>query len=436
MGNLRPGIGKPVDARDGLPRQARSVLPDPKGSPVSGRAVRPVQAARAQPILTRRLVLLLVVAVCALGSFYLLLSVVPLYVADGGAGGVGAGLSTGAMMVSTVLAELVVSHLVARFGYRVALAAALVLLGVPALALASSPALALVLAACLARGVGLGIVVVVGSALTAELAPASRRAEALGLYGVAVGIPAIVGLPAGLWLSEHFGFPPVFGAAGLLALVALAAVPAQPARAARTEQGDEGGDSIGGVLAALRVPQIVRPTLIFAAVTFAAGVFVTFLPLAVPGRSRRLVMVALLVQACTAPLARWCAGRFAARHGSSRLLVPAVLASAVGTAAIVWAAQPLAVIVGSGLFGVGFGLAQNATLALMLERVQASQFGRISALWNLAYDGGMGIGAVGFGLLAAAVGYPVGFALTATVLVAALLPARRDSTAACRSATE
>jgi hypothetical protein len=36
----------------------------------------------------------------------------------------------------------------------------------------------------------------------------------------------------------------------------------------------------------------------------------------------------------------------------------------------------------------------------------------------LAYDGGMGVGAAGFGVLAARTGYPVAFALTAAVLPA------------------
>ncbi|MFG1825926.1 hypothetical protein ACGFIJ_25880 [Microbispora bryophytorum] len=84
--------------------------------------------------------------------------------------------------------------------------------------------------------------------------------------------------------------------------------------------------------------------------------------------------------------------------------------------------NPLAVVAGMGLFGIGFGMAQNATLALMFERVSVSDFGRVSALWNLAYDG-LGIVAAGFGLLAGPVGYPAGFALTADVLFAALAPA-------------
>ncbi len=95
------------------------------------------------PILSRAMVLLLTAAVGSLSGFYLLLSVVPLYAATAGSGGVGAGLSTGVMMLSTVLMELAVPRMLGRLGYRAVMALGLALLGAPATALAFSPALPL-----------------------------------------------------------------------------------------------------------------------------------------------------------------------------------------------------------------------------------------------------------------------------------------------------
>lgn len=365
------------------------------------------------------MVLLLIAAVGALSGFYLLLSVVPLYAAAAGASGLGAGLTTGAMMLSTVLLELAVPRLVGRLGYRAVMALGLILLGVPAAALATSPALPLVLVASLARGAGLGIVVVAGTALAAGAVPAERRGEGLGVYGVAVGVPAVACLPLGVWLSGHVGYPPVFLAGAALPLAGLLATAGLPAQRAEVQRHH-------AVLSGLRVPGLARPAMVFAAVTLAAGVLVTFLPLAMPGNSRQVAAVALLALTGLTPVARWAAGRYGDRHGSSRLLVPAVLAAALGTAALVRVDSPLAVIAGMGLFGAGFGVAQNVTLAVMFERVPQSEFGRVSALWNLAYDGGMGIGAVGFGLLVGWAGYAAAFGLTAAILAAALIPARQD----------
>jgi predicted MFS family arabinose efflux permease len=79
------------------------------------------------------------------------------------------------------------------------------------------------------------------------------------------------------------------------------------------------------------------------------------------------------------------------------------------------------------IFGLGFGTAQSATLNLMFSRVPASGYGTASALWNLAYDTGVGLGAAGFGLVAAQTGYAAAFGLTGVLVLAALLPALLDA---------
>jgi predicted MFS family arabinose efflux permease len=413
----------------------------------------------APPIFSRQLILLLLAEFGLLAGFYLLISVVPLYAARAGAADVGAGLATGAMMMSTVLTELAVPGMLARYGYRAVLAAGALLLGAPALILAASPGLPLILAVCLARGIGLGIVVVSGSALTAELVPAERRSEGLGIYGVAVSIPSVLGLPLGVWLSQHVGFGPVFLAGAAVALAAAVPVCGLPALPDRSEGGPgaeggspgiEGVPGAGsapgaeedvssrpervpgrsargtGILRGLQADGLGRPVLVFAATTLANGVVVTFLPLALPARSAPLASIALLAFASTTPVARWAAGRYGDQHGSGRLLIPAAAASALGMAGLVLVRSPAAILAGMALFGIGFGAAQNVTLALMMERVPRAGFGRASALWNMAYDAGIGAGALGFGLLVDATGYRAGFALTTAVLLAALVPAWRD----------
>jgi predicted MFS family arabinose efflux permease len=89
-------------------------------------------------------------------------------------------------------------------------------------------------------------------------------------------------------------------------------------------------------------------------------------------------------------------------------------------------ANPAAMLTGMVLFGAGFGVAQNASLSLLFDRVPPSGYGATSAVWNLAYDAGYGLGAAGFGLLIGPVGYAAGFAVTAGVLLAGLALAWRD----------
>jgi predicted MFS family arabinose efflux permease len=383
-------------------------------------------AAEPRPRITSRALLLAFASSFgAAVSFYLLLSVVPLYATSGGADGTGAGLVTGALMLSTVAAELATPRLVARFGYRLVFAAGLLLLGAPALALTASASMTAIVAVCLVRGLGFAVTVVVGSALVATLVPAERRGEGLGLYGVVVGVPAVVALPLGVWLTGRTGYAPVFVAGAVAALAGLAAVPGLTGVSGRSSHQPEPEQPVG-VLAGLRTAALLRPSVVFAATTMAAGVVVTFLPLAVTGASGSLAALALLAQAASCTLTRWWAGRHGDRHDPAGQLVPGLLASAAGMFLLVLTASPAAVVAGMVLFGAGFGVTQNASLTMMFDRVPASGYGTVSALWNLAYDGGLGVGATGFGVLTARTGYPAAFALTAALMLAALAPALRD----------
>jgi predicted MFS family arabinose efflux permease len=165
----------------------------------------------------------------------------------------------------------------------------------------------------------------------------------------------------------------------------------------------------------------------------AIGITVTFLPLAVAGTDPGVAALALLVQPAAAIAGRWLAGRRGDRRGPAALLTPGVLVAAAGMLALSLTAVPAAVIAGAAVFGLGFGVTQNVTQTLMYDRVPESAYGAASALWNLAYDGGMGLGAAGFGVLALHAGYPLAFALTAAVLPAVLLAVGRTR-AAGRSA--
>ena len=385
---------------------------------VSMTVANATQTAR-PPIMTRELALVFLSGFGMALSFYLLLSVVPLYAASVGAGGIGAGLTTGALMFATVAAELATPGLAARLGYRRVFAAGLFLLGAPALALIWAHGMLAILAVCLVRGVGFAITVVLGSALVAVLVPPERRGEGLGLYGIVVGVPGVIGLPAGVWLAQHVGYPTVFVAGALSALAGLVAVPGLPQRAPTTEPPV-------GILEALRSPGLVRPAFLFSTTALAAGAVFTFLPIAVTRRSGNVAALALFAHAIATTLTRWWAGHYADRHDASRLLIPSVIVAASGMFLLVLTSSSIAVVGGMILFGCGFGVAQNASLTLMYERTSASGYDSVSAMWNLAFDTGLGVGGAGFGVLAAQTGYPPAFAATALLMLAALAIARRE----------
>lgn len=373
-----------------------------------------------------RLALVFLSASCTLTSFDLLLSVTPMYAATGGAGSAGAGMVTAVLLLGTVGAELASSYLIRRYGYRSVLAAGAVLLGIPSLVLLGHAPLAVIAVASLIRGFGFGLGTVVLDTLAALLVPADRRGEGLGLFGVFVTVPGVVALPGGVWLAGHFGYPIVAAltaASALIPLIVLAWLPGRMASAEATPGAE--ASQPAGLLAGLREFGQRRPALIFAASTFAAGVVVSFLPLT-SGVSRNVAAIGLLAQALTATVSRWWAGRRGDRVGHGRLLAPALAIASVGLAGLIWLASPVTVIIGMCLFGAGFGILENATFALMIDRAPSADLGTASAIWNLAYDGGYGAGPAVFGLFVGFCGYPVAFALVGLLMLIALPSARRE----------
>jgi predicted MFS family arabinose efflux permease len=357
----------------------------------------------------------------SLTSFFLLLSVMPMLAAAGGAGSSGAGLMTGSLLLGTVAAEAVAAPAIRRLGCRTVLAAGVVLLGAPALAMIVRQPQAVMVSVSLVRGLGFGLCGVVTGALTARLLPPGRRGEGLGLLGIVSGVPAIVALPAGVWLAGHHLATAAAALAAVVGLLPLAAIRWLPGgrearRGARAGRMPAARSSRRMAGAALRLP------LIFAAATIAAGVLDSFLPLArgVPGN---LTAAALLVQAITATLSRWQAGRHGDRYGHARLLIPALAAAALGMAAMLMLSSPVVIFAAMALFGAGFGVLENATFALLIEQLPEAQ---ASALWNLAYDAGYGAGPAVFGLICVRTGYPAAFALTGALILAAVPFAWRE----------
>jgi MFS family permease len=210
-------------------------------------------------------------------GFYLLLSVVPLYAEEAGGGNAGAGFATAVFMFSTMLAQLGMPRVPARFGYGAVLVAGLLLLGLPAFLYAPLGELAAILAVTAARGAGFGAAIVALAALVTELASPGRRGEALGLYGVALSLPTVFCGALGLWIVEHSGFTLVFligASASLLASLAALWVSAPEGR---------GGRGGAGLRTVFERPALLRIFSLFTCSTAASGVVVTFLPLSAPG---------------------------------------------------------------------------------------------------------------------------------------------------------
>ncbi|MGN6529642.1 MAG: MFS transporter [Burkholderiaceae bacterium] len=351
-------------------------------------------------------------AACNFGiatAFYLTLSSGPTHLARLG-GDAAAGSATSVSAFATAAASLAAPALIARLGRRVVFALAALALALPCGLLFGS-SLALAELACAVRGGGLGLVFVATGGLAAMLVPAGRRGELLGLFGLAFCVPAIFAVPAGQWLV---GRSPggLALAATACALAPLLALKTFPARCSR---------DMPAPLARLPWRRLAWPLVAQLAAAATVGTMITALAAAAIRDAGQPVGPAMFAYGLALALVRAGSGRLCDRIGSRAVVVLGAMLALCGQAMLA-RFGPWAIVAAAAMLGTAFAMQQNGTLTLMLARSAAGQSDAVSAAWNIAYDAGLGVGAMAFGGLAPRWGHGAAVLLVAgagALLVAA-----------------
>jgi predicted MFS family arabinose efflux permease len=367
----------------------------------------------------RKLVLL---TLLGFTGFAATLASLPWWAVNGGASPSSAGLVTTVMLGVTVVVQFLVPLVERWLGTGRTLAFGVLALGVPSPLYLLSTDLGPMLAVSAVRGVGFGVLTVIGSALTAVLAPPHRRGEAVGLYGLAIAAPNLLVVPGAVALAQNVSFWPVV----VLATCPVLAVPSALALGAHHQPrvAPEQAGRRGALRAAL------LPSVVLLAITLAGGGVTTYLPIERP--DGYLATLSLLLFALTAALGRWRVGRLADRTGTRLLLPGTVALGVVGLAALAFGLgreHDVLLLAGAAVFGVAYGAVQNMTLVVAFARARGHGASTVSAVWNAAFDTGTGIGAVVVGALAATgMGVPAALGACAGVIAMSLPLAAMTST--------
>ena len=73
------------------------------------------------------------------------------------------------------------------------------------------------------------------------------------------------------------------------------------------------------------------------------------------------------------------------------------------------------------LYGLGFGAVQNEALTMMFYRLPRSKTSEAAAIWNVAYDGGTGLGSTFYGMLLTTMAFSPMFGISAAVIMIGLV---------------
>ena len=263
----------------------------------------------------------------------------------------------------------------------------------------------------LAQGASFSMVAAAAYGYIAACAPAERRAEALGIFGLSFFLPVSVGGWIGEWVIARAGFHALF-AAGIGVAVLSALIPLFMGEPASRER-----PSLGSLQVFLTRPFLVPNT---AGYLFgmAYGSIFTFLPVYLVVRRSGSLGAFVFVYALTVIATRTLGRRLLDRLPREWVSLCALLMLCAGNLLIPAVDGELGLALVGAASGAGHGLLFPALSALVLDRVKEDTGGMAMtmAMFTASFDMGLVTGAGAFGFVAEHFGYPAMFVAAAAVV--------------------
>jgi len=439
-----PSTNLPEGSDDPDPNPGPALAPPTGGAEPGASAAKPPAPGAAfvstsQPLFTPPFLRLLAMQ-AAYGFSFSMFFLLPKYLASTGEPAARIGFVMAGFGVACILTIPFLRGIVETLGRRGTLIAANLLLATAAalFGLFDRPGL-LAIPLRASEGVTWTLMFSTAMALTAELAPPQRLAQAIGLAGGASLVMNALAPAIGEPLADHLGYRSVFFVAALAAVGAAvlarrlpnahAALPARPSAAANRHPPPGETDVPGPA----RRPGQVAIYTVFGAAGLAFGCLFAFLAPFALDSGVHAVRAFFIGYTSAAITVRVLGGRLSDRLGHRAVATASLLlyGGAVASAGVL---APFHL----GVLGLAFGTAHGAAYpALMALLVQGTPIGRRPRALGIA-NGAMslGISAVApAGVVAARFGYPALFALVGGLTSAAallLLPRDRLALVALR----
>ncbi|WP_153723957.1 MFS transporter [Heliorestis convoluta] len=357
---------------------------------IGSKASKPVQ----ERLWSKHFTLLVLATTLFTGTYYLLLSVLPLHMANLGASKVEIGFLMALFFVTSLFLRIYAGYLGDRRG-RKGLLWSCVLLTLLAPLLLFFPSLSMVALAQLIFGYTIGAFTVLVIALVTDNVSSSQVGQAIGVHSISLVLAKGMAPALGLLIFFRFeGLSLLLVMSFSLALVTALILPFLKEKTV----------SRGGATAApipfrqtLRSPYVLIPGLTLFTITFTNGAIVTMLPLfalqqAIP--SFELFFVFNTVAVVVIRLFTGLLERFS----SYQLIVFSLLVVAVAMVALAFASSLPYLLLVATLYGLGFGAMYPALTALVIEKTPAATRGSAMGVYTSFFDVGVSAGALWAGL--------------------------------------
>jgi len=245
------------------------------------------------------------------------------------------------------------------------------------------------------NGIGLAAFHTAAYAVIGDLAPSTRRLQAIALFYMSVDLTIGIAPIVAKEMESAWGFTPVYILAGCLAMLAMfvsLAVRETRSHGLREQRGKRPRIKLTALQKAIFVNTM--------GFTLTFGALQTFIILSSEAKGIDQGELFFTIFAITLIVFRLGVGRKADRWPRRPLIAASATASLVGLVIISFAANLTILVTGIFIYALGFAYLPTTLSALLLDQTPVSDRGAALGIFMAVFDVGIGLGGIALGPLA------------------------------------
>lgn len=368
-------------------------------------------------VVTRDFALVFLSSILFLGSLYLLIPILPLYMSDVlHATKTQVGLLMGALTLASMSLRPYVGKKSDSWGRKPFLVLGAMDFVIASLLYIACRNFALITVLLLFHGVGIACFHTASLTFIGDIAPTSQRGKSMAWFQASFNIAIAAGPPLGMLLKDRFGYDAAFIAASASAAAALLVI-------LRVSE------SRVAVIEAVKTPGRIgsaRRVLLLACVggftgTLTLGSVEAFIGLFAESRGIAHFALFFTVSAAVLVLLRFAAGSVPDLLGRRKTL--SLSLATLGISALVLAvANSFGVMcLAAAIYGVGFAYMSPSISAMLIDRIPPEELGSAFGVYTAAFEGGIAFGSILMGPVTTSLGFTVSFVVVGAITLAGAL---------------
>ena len=346
-------------------------------------------------LLSRNFIMICLSGFFYFGSFYLLLPTIPQFVAGLGGTTSQIGIVVGLFTLSSVILRPYFGKQADSYGRKKMMLFGAGLFALLFVLYSQIQTVVPLYVLRILHGIAHGSYLAAAFAYVADLAPAQRRGEVMGIYGVA-NVVAMALFPAwgSMIITGTHDFSRLFLYSVITAGAAFAAACfVDEIKPPATRQ------QAVSIWAVGRQPAVLVASLTFLAAATAYGAVITFLPVYAPRQGITNFGIFFTTYAIFTLISRVIAGKLSDRYGRRKVILPFLTLLAAATFLLSFLADVRLLVLIGACFGLGFGAFMPALNAFVVDRTLPHERASALAFFTSFMDVGITAGAVILGII-------------------------------------